>query len=236
MKAEAQLNEFVERLKKAAGANLESVILFGSAASQDFHLGFSDINLMCVVRELAASSLDSLAPALQWWAGKQYAAPLVFTRQEVERAADVFAIEMLDICRSHRVLYGENIFQTLHVPMERHRIQLEHELRTKLLFLRQGYLAAAGDSKKILALMMNSLSNFITLFRHTLITMGETPLKAKHEIVTQLAGKIGFGPRPFLDLLEVREHRREGNTLDAQAAFAGYLMAIDQVIQAVDAL
>ena len=52
MEAEKQITEFVERLKQAVGANLECVVLFGSAVSGDFHPDFSDVNILCLVREL----------------------------------------------------------------------------------------------------------------------------------------------------------------------------------------
>ena len=82
---------------------------------------------------------------------------------------------MLDIRQRHRILYGEDIFTGINVPMDRHRVQLEHELRTKLLTLRQSYLQAVGDDKRVRRLMLDSVSAFSTLFRHTLIAMGEQP-------------------------------------------------------------
>ncbi len=51
MVAEKQITEFVSRLRQAAGENLQSVILYGSAADGEFHPEFSNINLLCVLRE-----------------------------------------------------------------------------------------------------------------------------------------------------------------------------------------
>lgn len=236
MKSEAELKEFVQRLKAVSGDNLQSVVLFGSAAAEEFHEGYSDINLLSVVGELSAATLDQLAPAIRWWTDKGQTAPLIFRRQEIEAAADVFAIEMLDIVRQHRCLYGEDLFSSLQVPLDRHRVQLEHELRTKLLFLRQSYLMAAGDRKKIAALMLDSVSNFIALFRHCLIAMGENPPQGKHQVVEHLAGKLGFEAKPFRDLLEVRQKRRKPDSLDELNTFSTYLQGIEKVIQTVDSL
>jgi len=236
MLEERHLTDFADRLKKSGGANLVSVVLYGSAAAQEFHAEFSDVNMLCVLGELAPAHLAALAPAVLEWTRSGHPAPLIFPRHELERAADVFAIEMLDIKQHHRILFGADIFQDLPVPMDRHRIQLEHELRTKLLFLRQHYLLSSADNTRVLNLMLDSVSNFITLFRHTLITLGEIPLKTRREIVQQLAGKIGFDARSFLELLDVRERKLKADTLDAQAVFSGYLQAIENVIQMVDAL
>ena len=168
MEAEKQITDFVNCLKQAGGANLECVALFGSAATGDFHADYSDINILCVVNEVSAPVLEKLAPVINAWTKKKYPAPLIFSHTELKQSTDVFAIEMLDIRQRHRVLYGEDIFTGMNIPMDRHRVQLEHELRTKLLTLRQSYVQAVGDDKRIRRLMLDSVSNFSTLFRHTL--------------------------------------------------------------------
>jgi predicted nucleotidyltransferase len=45
---EKTISDFVNRLRTAAGTNLESVILFGSAVAGDFHPEFSNVNLFFV--------------------------------------------------------------------------------------------------------------------------------------------------------------------------------------------
>jgi hypothetical protein len=160
---------------------------------------------------------------------------LIFSRTELERSTDVFAIEMLDIRQRHRILHGEDIFASLHVPMDLHRVQLEHNLRTKLLTLRQAYIQAVGDESRVRRLMLDSVSNFATLFRHTLIAMGEQPAPTKAENIQKLAERIKFDPGIFLKLLQVRERSARETEIDMQAGFAKYLDGINMVIQAVDA-
>lgn len=236
MQTEKQITDFVNSLKHAAGANLECVALFGSAASGEFHADYSDINILCVVRELSAPVLATLAPAIVRWTKSKFPAPLVFSRAELEQSADVFAIEMLDIRQHHRILHGEDLFGNLSVPMDLHRIQLEHSLRTKMLTLRQSYIQAAGNDKRVRRLMLDSVSNFATLFRHTLIAMGEQPAPGKADNIRRLAARTGFDPSVFLKLLQVRERRANENEIEAASAFAQYLDGINTVVQAVDAL
>jgi predicted nucleotidyltransferase len=236
MEAEKQITDFVNRLKQAGGANLECVALFGSAATGEFHADYSDINILCVVNEVSALVLEKLAPVINAWTKKKYPAPLIFSHTELKQSTDVFAIEMLDIRQRHRVLYGEDIFTGLNIPMDRHRVQLEHELRTKLLTLRQSYVQAVGDDKRIRRLMLDSVSNFSTLFRHTLIAMAEQPAPHKVDNIRQLAARTGFDPGIFLKLLQVRERKANESEIPATSAFAQYLDGINTVIQAVDAL
>ena len=53
-KPENKLQELVTRLQQACGDNLVSVVLYGSAAREDFHEEFSDVNVLVVLQQLAA--------------------------------------------------------------------------------------------------------------------------------------------------------------------------------------
>lgn len=236
MKLEEHLKELVQRLSSAAGQNLVSVVLHGSAAADDFQPEFSDVNVLGVVRELSVPAMQSLAPVLGWWNGLGYPAPLFFTASELQAVADVFPIEMFDIKQRHRILHSTDPFQDLEVPMALHRVQLEHEVRTKLLLLRQHYLSVAGDSAKVRHLMLDSVSNFLALFRHTLIAMGETPPHHKTEVAQRIASRLSFDPLPLQRLLDVRHHKARVESLDVNQIFAGYLRAIEAVVEAVDKL
>ena len=240
MEAEKHIAELVERLKPAAGTNLECLALFGSAAasaeSGEFHAGFSDVNMLCIVRELSAATLDALTPAFAWWSTKGYPAPLVFSRSELEDCADVFAIELVDICQRHRVVYGEDVFKSLHVPMDRHRMQVEHDLRAKFLTVRQLYMQAGGDDSRVRKLMLDSVPNFGTLFRHAMIVLGMQPGIHRADAIRVLADHLKFDPGVFLQLFEVRARKAKESEVNARSSFAKYTEGIDKVIQAVDAL
>src|SRR5579863_5040196 len=107
MVPENKINDFVGRLREAAGANLEGVILFGSAVAGDFHPEHSDVNLFCVVRDASFAKLQAFAPTVKWWDSQKQPPPLFMTRNEIEHSVDVFTIELLDVKQHHRVLYGE---------------------------------------------------------------------------------------------------------------------------------
>src|SRR5579864_2078774 len=143
---ENKIQEFVKRAGDAAGANIESIILFGSAATGDFHTGLSDINLFCILRDTSFAALQALAPTVKWWQGQGQPPPLCMTGHELERSTDVFTIELLDMVQHHRVLFGEDVLQGLRISTHLHRVQVEYELREKLILLRQ-HLLLAADSK-----------------------------------------------------------------------------------------
>src|SRR5580698_4488497 len=149
MVPEKQINEFVTRLRQSSGENLLSVILYGSAADGEFHPDFSNVNLLCVLRETTFATLAAMAPAVEWWTRQKHHAPLVLTREELERSTDVFSIELLDMQQRHRVLFGDDFLSGLRIPMHLHRAQLEYELREKLILLRGRLLLSANSKKQL---------------------------------------------------------------------------------------
>jgi predicted nucleotidyltransferase len=234
MSSTSRADELLQRLTQAAGANLESVVLYGSAASGDFKAEMSDVNFLCILRDTSFTALKPLMPAMKWWTGRRQPLPLFMTREELERSTDVFAIEFLDMKQRYRVLLGQDMLQDLHVPMGLHRVQVEYELREKLLLLRQRALLTAGRERDLKALLVDSLPSFLTLFHHALIAVGETSPPNKRDAVQQLAERVGFDPAPVHKVLEIRERRSESGKIDIEALFAGYLHVIEQVAAAVD--
>src|ERR1035441_6952558 len=53
------LTQLVERLQKAYGDRLVSVVLYGSAVAGDHHPHFSDYNVLCVLSEITSRQLGA---------------------------------------------------------------------------------------------------------------------------------------------------------------------------------
>jgi len=234
MVPEKTINDFVSRLRAAARANLESVILFGSAVAGDYHPEFSNVNLFCVIRDSSFAALQALAPAVKWWNGQKQPPPLFMTRDEIQRSSDVFTIELLDMQQHHRVLFGEDVVQGLSLPANLHRVQVEYELREKLALLRQHLLLASGNDSRMWELLTRSVSSFATLFRHALIVLGQDAPVGKREAVQALAKQIGFDASGILQVLDVRERKSKSKEFKVAEVFSRYLAALEQVTAAVD--
>jgi hypothetical protein len=236
MVAEKQLEEFVSRIQKAAGENLHSVILYGSAAAGDFNPEFSNLNLLCILRDTSYARLSAIAPVVEWWHRQKQPTPMIITREELDHSADVFSIELLDMQQHHRVLFGDGSFSGLRIPMRLHRAQLEYELREKIILLRQRLLQHAGNDRDLWNLLLTSFPAFATLFRHALIAFGDSTPRSKREAIQILASRIQFDPSAFLQLLDVREHKVDRKHCDVKDVFARYLLAVQQVTAAVDTM
>ncbi|HJY86145.1 MAG TPA: nucleotidyltransferase domain-containing protein [Candidatus Acidoferrales bacterium] len=231
---EKDLAKLVEKLERAAGANLKLVVLYGSAASGDYQPKHSDLNVLCVLERLGAAELAALHPAAAWWARKGHPAPLVFTLDELRHSADVFAIELLDIKASHRRLFGEDVLGSFEVPMNLHRQQVERELRTNVIRLRQSFLAGPRDTPTLQQLMIASASTFAALFRHALLALGEQPPGSRRAVVNRIAALLGLDAASFHAVLDVREGKPRGGREDVLATFGSYLAAVTRAAEEID--
>src|SRR5579862_6229673 len=234
MHREKDLTELVERLSKAAGANLSAVVLYGSAANQEFREEHSDLNILCLLQRMDAGELKKLQPVGLWWWRKGHPTPLLFTLRELQDSADVFAIELLDMKQRHRMLLGDDFLNGFEVPMALHRLQVERELRTGVIRLRQAFLRSRGRRAELSELMIASASTFAALFRHALIALGETPPDPRREVLDRLAAKLGFDPAAVHAVLDVREGKRRPGEIDPEQTFARYLDTVTRVAEEMD--
>ncbi|HVI78751.1 MAG TPA: nucleotidyltransferase domain-containing protein [Candidatus Acidoferrum sp.] len=229
------IDEFVRRVREAAGANVESVILFGSAVSGDFHPELSNVNMFCVLRDSSFSSLRALTPVMKWWDRQKQPPPLCMTRSELERSTDVFPIELLDMRQQHRVLFGDDVLAGISIAMNLHRVQVEYELREKLILLRQHVMIASENESRLVEILQRSVSSFSTLFRHALITFGEAAPSGKREAIRSLERRLNLDFSAVLEVLEARERKADMKETNVTDLVSRYVNAVEQVAAAVDA-
>jgi hypothetical protein len=233
---EKALKQLVEKLQKSLGDRVVSVVLYGSAAVGDFDSQFSDLNILCVLSEVTPRELEAAEGVLRWWRDQGHPAPLLLSRHEVATSTDCFAIEFHDIVRQHRILFGEDVVANLEVDDSFYRAQVEHELRAKLLRLRQKAPGVFSDPDLLRRLLADSVSTFCVLLRHALLLHGVNPGMRKRDAVNEGARIFGFPPAPFHTLLDLREGKVKPSAVAARELFSEYLAAIGVVVDAVDRL
>ncbi|MSV29264.1 MAG: nucleotidyltransferase domain-containing protein [Bryobacterales bacterium] len=230
------LTEVVEKLKKTHGDALVSVVLYGSAAEGDHHAGYSDINLLCVLRQVTPLELAAAEPVFKWWREKGNPSPLLLSRHELETSMDCFPIEFHDIKSQNRILFGEDVVSGLAVEYRYHRSQVEHELRAKQLRLRQKAAGVLSDQDLLRRLLGDSLSTFCVLFRHAIVLAGGNAPMDKRGVIARAKDEFGIHTEPFDRLLDLREGKIKPRDLEPAPVFERYLREISVVIDAVDRL
>jgi hypothetical protein len=215
---------------------------------REYHEEHSDLNVLGLLGRLDGGELSKLRPVGFWWWRKGHPAPLVFTLEELRRSADIFAIELLDMKQRHRLLFGRDFLASFDVPMKLHRLQVERELRTSVIRLRQLSLQSRGRRDELTELMIASASTFAALFRHALMALGEPApdpaalsaplptLDSRRVAADRLAARVGFDVAAFHLVLDLRDGKRSAADINPESVFAAYLNAVTQVAEAIDRL
>jgi predicted nucleotidyltransferase len=230
------LNRLTHEVSACYGENLVGLFLYGSAASGDFHEKFSDLNILCVLNRISLDFLKKSAKTVTWFVRKGNPPPMFLTQEELETAHDVFPIEFLDMQLNHRLLVGRDVLADLHIDRENHRLELEHELRTKYIGLRQTFLTVHQNPSALEDLIFRSLSSFVTLMRHVLLLAGEPAPLQKQDIIKAFCAKFDLDESFFIHLLQIR---KKGGGLPAsqvEATFQRYFEEIGKLIKLVDEL
>jgi Nucleotidyltransferase domain len=232
-KPEDMLQQLVSRLQYACGDDLVSVVLYGSAARDDYHEHYSDVNVLIVLRQMKPAIYPALTGVLAWWSHEQtLRPPTVMTLEELRESSDVFAIEMLDIQANHKTLHGDDVVSGIEVPMNLHRVEVEHDLRTSLLRLRSHLLLTRDGDDELKLVMAKSVTSVLTLFRHALIALGENPPHAKPKVLEHAGEVFGFKVQPLITVLELRS---DGHTIDnVRDLYHAYMDAILTVAHGLD--
>ncbi len=225
--------QLTEKLKAACGPLLKSVILYGSAAAGDHTGRRSNYNVLVLLSQLGIQELKMLSEVAKGWVKVGNPAPLLLTPEGLKSSADVFPLEIADIKDSHRVLFGQDPVSGLPVRKENLRRQLEHELKGKLIRLRERYLLVAGNPRQVQELLIRSLSSFLVLLRGILrLYQSEVPVR-KLEAVRALAKHLPL-PTEVFETIDQLKRGKKIPGLDSERLFAEYLQAIESAVSALD--
>lgn len=229
------LDDLVTQLRAAYGAQLHSVVLYGSAAAGEHIPKQSDFNVLLLLNELDTTTLASASSVARAWNDAGNPPPMTMTVNEWRNSADVFPMEYSDILERHRALFGTPPFDGIAVSRNDLRLQLENQVMGKLLQLRQGALLAGTDGKRQIELMSASLSTMMVLFRAVLRLCGERPGTDNIELSQRVGALAGFDAAPFVRAVR---HVRGEEKLSGDAArevLAGYMAGIRGLQHYLDA-
>jgi hypothetical protein len=223
--------EMVRRIDAVTEERLSSVVAYGPAL--DHSNPRAAEYLLIVLTDLEPDTLRRLAQPVRWWLTRDRPWPRLFTRELLHVSADVFPIELLDISTRHRVLYGDD--PTTDVVIERGhlRLQVEREMREKLMRLREGYVEchASRSSRCTKELLAASYTSFVRIFRACLHLVGAQHENSDDAVITMLGSWLDLAPDSFDGVARIARGER---VRDVEAAFGSYYRALSAVESRVD--
>lgn len=225
-----------EEYRKVFGAQLISVILYGSALTEEYSPKKSDLNFLIVLSEEGIEQLHLVFGLVAKWRKRRVGTPLFLTKAYIESCLDTFPIEFINIKRNHSLVYGEDILEQLSFDKHLVRLQCERELRGKLLLLKERYVETRGKTIALRRLIARTLPDFIFIFKGVLYLLDKDVPATKQETVRILAKELDLDQELFLSLLRLKEGIFKPSAKEINALFQKYLKEIRTLTMRIDTL
>ena len=197
-----RLEAYANSIRSIYGIDLVSIILYGSAASEEAAGKNSNINILVVLRDTGLKSLEKSVPLVKPFKYRFFK-PVFFTEDYMKRTLDVFPIEFLDIKENYKLLYGKDVVAGLTVDPKNLRFQCEQELKAKLINIKKTYpgLSRSSDLKELL---LKSFTATLHITRN-ILRLKNLNAPYKKEDVLDIAGKaLGLDAKLFNRILALK--------------------------------
>lgn len=196
------LQRFVDAARDALGADLMSIILFGSAAEGRLR-ATSDVNVLVVIRDWKPEQADRMREPVRTAIAGIRLAPLFIRNDELHDAALAFADKFSDILRRRRVLFGDDAVEGIVIPRAALVARERQSLLNIAVRLRQTYLVRSLRDEQA-ALAVAEMAG---------------PLRGSAATLLELSGRGVFEPRQALRVfVEGTRDASLGPVLDTMSA------------------
>lgn len=223
------LDELVSQLRQVHGESLQTVVLYGSAASGEEITGASDLNVLAIVAALDVDTLRSLGQTMRAWQEAGHPPVLEMTAAEWRSSADIFPMEYADILERHRVLYGTLPLDGIAVSLSDLRLQVEQEAMGKLLRLRRSIMVAGTDRDRQQELLRASLSSLLVIFRAVMRLHGEVPPRDGSQVIAAVSARGGFDGAPYQRVVALKRGTALAGA-ETEHVLGGYLSGMTRLV------
>jgi hypothetical protein len=236
-------------LSSIFGAHLQSLVIYGPRASESregaqtphdshgsqhghAHAHPAPIQTMAVVDALSGDDLRACAARVDGWHDAGLATPLMVVAAELDRSLDSFPLEFGAIQADHVVVNGASPFASVTVDPADVRRACEHQARSHLLHLREGFLETRGRADALAVLIVSSAAPFSALVTSVARLEGH-PAQDAASAGRHAERALGLGGGAITDVVQlVGVH--EISSADALRVFPPYLAAVEKLVKYVD--
>jgi hypothetical protein len=212
-------------LQHIFGERLHAVVAYGDPETQP-------ARCLALVEALTSDDLDRCAAHAAAWHRAGCATPLLLTRDEFAGSLDAFPIEYGEILATHRLIFGANPFSGMTIRTEDLRREIETQVKSHLVHLRENYIESRGRQSDIRALVQDAAPAFLVLLRR-LARLDGFPANTAADLSAYAEQRPGLDARVVGDVLALAKEP-EGSGVDAMRLYPAYLAAVERLWRFID--
>jgi predicted nucleotidyltransferase len=219
---ENQLGEFVAAAQSALGADLRSIVLFGSAAEGRMR-ATSDVNVVLVLRQFDGAKVDAIREALRIAHASIQLNPMFLLESEIADAVEAFSVKFADILNRHVTLAGSDPFAGIVVSRDAALRRVRQVSLNLTLRLRQTYALRSLREEQI-ALAIADAAGPLRATAMTLLDLDGQHASSPKEALRTMASRL---PGEWSDVLDSISEAREERALPPGRSQVVLLRLID---------
>ena len=213
------LGSFVDSAKTAFGADLKSIVLFGSAAEGMLRPA-SDVNLLILLSAFEPGKAEKLREPLREAFAAIRLNAMFILESELQSAMDAFAVKFSDIVRRHVILCGTDPFKGMSIPREKAVARLKQTLLNLTLRMREAFVAR-GLREEQLVFLIGDMAGPLRACAATLLELKGTPCASGKGALAKMAAAL-IGSPADSELMDRISQARETRALPAGSAGATF--------------
>jgi len=229
------IQEFQTDIDNLFGDHTVSVIVYGSAATEEYVPKKSDINVLVVLDESAIQNLQPVQNKIAGWL-KHSVSPLFLTEEYIEQSLDSFPIEFLNMKTAYLPVQGKDILKNLEFDRKDLRLQCERELKGDLLHLRQRFIMTQGKKNELTSLIKESIVAFSAIFRALLFLKDKDIPSNKQGVILQTCKDFDMDVSLFSRLISIRKGTDKPSLEELETLVDSYIRQIRFLSQHVDTM
>jgi hypothetical protein len=229
-----RVKPFFEEILDKYSEGVHSINVTGTSITEDYDPKLSDVNSIIILKKMDLKFLEVLAPLGKKYGKNKVAAPLIMTPEYIRNSLDVFPIEFLNFKLIHVTVFGEDVFNDIEIKLDDLRDQCERELKSKLIWLRQGYISSQGNRRILTEGFANSITGYIPLFRGITMLFGKEPPVKQEDVMKVLSEVTGANTDIFHKVYRIKRDRIKPSIEELNTIFEDFYHATERLGRIVD--
>jgi predicted nucleotidyltransferase len=234
--AAKKIKSYMNELLDIHGDDIVSMFVYGSAVAGNYLKGESDINSAIVFEQIRPLVLSKSLKTVNAGIRHKINTPLFLTQKHILASLDTFPIEFLEMKENHVLVYGQNILSGIDIDPVHIGFICEQQIKGGLIRIRQAYLEIGLRKKGIEALIKESFTSLIPLFRGMLRLKGVIPSADKKENIQALGETFGIDTSVLLAILADKQHDGRISGQDLEDVLFRYIEQLEKLGDIADKL
>ncbi len=230
---EQAVGRFVDGLKGIYGDALDSAVLYGSAASGEHSGSRSNLNILLILKDTSIPSLKRCRNFVNRSEFRDIKA-IFMTADYISKSIDVFPIEFLDMKDNYRVLSGDDPLKGVAVDLKNLRFQCEHELKARVITLKQHYIGIGNDARGLVELLLKSVTSMTHILRNALRIKGIAAPYDKKEAIAAISKEFGIDRQTWQMLIDAKSGAKKIDRSRAEDLFAAFVGDLEKSAGLID--